>query len=110
MGTLRAEALRWRGADLQGAVRPTGLQGATPGIGEGAGGHSRVSLPRKHDNQAMGPLVGSEIHLGLPHLGPIREVAPLTLLPPPLSSSLPLFPSTPNSLVLPTPTLPSSRP
>ena len=64
MGTLRAGALRWRGADLQLAVRLTWLQGAYLGIGEGAGGYSRASLPREHGSQAMGPVIGSEIHRG----------------------------------------------
>ena len=69
-GDLASRGTEVEGADLQGAVRPTWLQGAYLGIGEGTGGYSRVSLPRKHDNQATEPVVGSEIHQGLPHLAP----------------------------------------
>ena len=102
-GDLASRGTEVEGAYLQGAVRPTWLQGAYLGIGEGAGGYSRVSLPRKHDNQATGPVVGSEIHQGLPHLAPSGKLphSPSCLHPFLLLPLFPLFPSTPNSLVSP---------
>lgn len=63
-GDLESRGAEVEGPDLQVAVRLTWLQGAYLGTGEGAGGYSRVSLPREHDSLAMGPVIGSEIHWG----------------------------------------------